>query len=146
MFDSNPAAAAASPSYKLEFLAGDRALVTFTDSSRPPLQTVLDAAQYHQIERVQAQKAAAETLDSEIDAFFKPLIEASEKYAAAHAATEDPAFKLVLQEPTEGTADDPGVVINLEKDTVILRMIQAGDTSRLIWVGDQLELRALPTN
>ena len=96
----------------------------------------------HQIEEYFEQEQAAEVFNQAVAEFFAPLTEAAEQHRDQVAQGIDPAFLLVVEEGQAGQAARDQVVIALGLDTVILRMLASGDTSRLLWVGDEIEVLA----
>ena len=128
--------------FNTTILAGQRVLVT---GSKKNQQTILDSTEWDCIKVHQAFHLAGDAYDEAVTAFFAPIIEAAEKADAALAESlpkRDDAFVIVLSEGTEGVEAVEPEVIQLGRDAAILRMIESGDTSRLIWVGDTIEITA----
>ena len=128
--------------FNTTILAGQRVLVT---GSKKNQQTILDSTEWDSVKAHQAYHLAGEAFDEAVTAFFAPIIEAAEKADAALAESlpkRDDAFVIVLSEGTEGVEAVEPEVIQLGRDAAILRMIESGDTSRLIWVGDTIEITA----
>ena len=128
--------------FNLTMLAGDRALVT---GSKKAQRCVLDASQWIQIKQHQARIEAEEVFDATVEEFYKPLTEAAGEYESrlGQIVKADPAFEYVLQPGAEGTEKTSREVYYLNNASAILRMIESGDTSRLIWVNDQILVTAL---
>ena len=128
--------------FDLTMLAGGQALVT---GSKPKQHCVLDASQWIQIKQHQARIEAEEVFDATVEEFYKPLTEAAGEYESrlGQIMKADPAFEYVIQPGAEGTEKTSREVYYLDDASVILRMIESGDTSRLIWVGDQILITAL---
>ena len=128
--------------FNLTMLAGDQALVT---GSKKAQRCVLDASQWIQIKQHQARIEAEEVFDATVEEFYKPLTEAAGEYESrlGQIMKADPAFDYVIQPGAEGTEETSRVVYYLDNASAILRMIESGDTSRLIWVGDQILITAL---
>lgn len=123
-------------------LAGQRVLVT---GSKKNQQTILDSTEWDSIKAHQAYHLAGEAYDEAVTAFFAPIVEAAEKANAALAESlpkRDDAFVIVLSEGTEGVEEVEPEVIQLGRDAAILRMIEEGNTDRLVWVGDTIEITA----
>ena len=123
-------------------LAGQRVLVT---GSKKNQQTILDSTEWDSIKAHQAFHLAGDAFDEAVTAFFAPIVEAAEKANTALAESlpkRDDAFVIVLSEGTEGVEEVEPEVIQLGRDAAILRMIESGDTSRLVWVGDAIEITA----
>lgn len=126
-------------------LAGDRILVHGNDLNGTAHQVILDAAEYNALRREQALKQAAGTFDAKVEEFFAPLTEAAEEVEAAKKFTPDPAFYIVEQEHEVGAPHQHEVLRSLTKDTAVLRLIEQGNTARLLWVGDTIEVLAQST-
>ena len=128
--------------FDLTMLAGGQALVT---GSKPKQHCVLDASQWIQIKQHQARIEAEEVFDATVEEFYKPLTEAAGEYESrlGQIMKADPAFEYVIQPGAEGTEKTSREVYYLDDASAILRMIESGDTSRLIWVGDQILITAL---
>lgn len=128
-------------SFKTQALTGNRVLVTEGKAGNGR-QTVLDGSQWAEIQAVQSYNEADATFNETVAEFFAPITAAAE---AANKAIEVPSDELtfiVLSEGTEGVATVPAHVVELTKDSQILRLIESGDTSRLVWVGDELDILA----
>lgn len=128
--------------FNTTILAGRRVLVT---GSKKNQQTILDSAEWDSIKAHQAYHLAGEAYDEAVTAFFAPIVEAAEKANAALAESlpkRDDAFVIVLAEGTEGVEEVEPEVIQLGRDAAILRMIEEGNTDRLVWVGDTIEITA----
>ena len=124
-------------------LSGDRVLVTGTDEAGESRKVILDAAEFNTYWTNDLTKKAAEEFDRAVEAFFAPLTDAAEKVEAAVKTQHDPAFYVVVQEGTPGTTEQHEILHKLGKDTVVLRMLHEGNTARLLWVGDSIEVLAL---
>lgn len=114
-------------------LAGNRFLIEGVDEVGAPRSVILDGSAFKEILREEGAKFAGEEFDQAIADFFKPLTEASDALKEAQAPQVDPAFLYVLQEEVPSTEGTSGILLALDKDTVVLRMIHDGDYSRLIW-------------
>ena len=123
-------------------LAGARALVS---GSAPDEKCILSTAGWDAVKHQLAHKAAEDFYDARAKEFFAPIVEASEAANDLIESTlpkEDDAYVLKLQEPVEGTKAQDGVAIVLDHDAAVLKMIESGNTSRLIWVGSTIEITA----
>ena len=128
--------------FNTTILAGQRVLVT---GSKKNQQTILDSTEWDSIKAHQAFHLAGDAFDEAVTAFFAPIVEAAEKANAALAESlpkRDDAFVIVLSEGTEGAEEVEPEVIQLGRDAAILRMIEEGNTDRLVWVGDTIEFTA----
>ena len=129
-------------SFNLTMLAGNQALITGDKSKQ---RCVLDATQWIQIKQHQARIKAEEVFDATVEEFYKPLTEAAGEYESrlGQIVKADPAFEYVLQPGAEGTEKTSREVYYLDNASAILRMIESGNTDRLIWVNDQILITAL---
>lgn len=118
--------------FNTKALAGDRLLVT----GNPGQQTILCVQQWNTIKREQGKSALLADFDAEIEGFFAPLLAAQEKLEKAMVPVIDPAFTIVVNEGKEQQGAEPAVVIELDNDSAIARLIETGQLDRLIWVGD----------
>ena len=128
--------------FNTTILAGQRVLVT---GSKKNQQTILDSTEWDSIKAHQAFHLAGDAFDEAVTAFFAPIVEAAEKANAALAESlpkRDDAFVIVLSEGTESVEEVEPEVIQLGRDAAILRMIEEGNTDRLVWVGDTIEITA----
>ena len=128
--------------FNTTILAGQRVLVT---GSKKNQQTILDSTEWDSIKAHQAFHLAGDAFDEAVTAFFAPIVEAAEKANASLAESlpkRDDAFVIVLSEGTEGVEEVEPEVIQLGRDAAILRMIEEGNTDRLVWVGDTIEITA----
>ena len=127
-------------SFTVTYLAGDRALV-----QEDTHQIILDAEEYLAMKLHQEKTGLIAQYDQSVADFFKPLTDMADKIKSVEEQRNriDPDFHFVLAEGTEGEEPVRREVYRLEKDTVILRLIEEGRTERLIWIGDQLEILAL---
>ena len=124
-------------------LAGSRALVQGTDEGE---STILLTIEYDELKGNTALKEAEADFGAKVKEFFAPVVEASEAFEQAKKAAltvNDPAFRVVVQEAIEATAGQRERVHILGRDTAILRLIDSGDTSRLLWVNGAIEITEL---
>lgn len=127
-------------------LTGERVLVRGTDLTGKDGETVLDSSQWNEVNRHRNVAEAGKDFDAEVDNFFAPLLRAAEKFETAREGRdEDPIAKFVLHEGTPSVQGREEIAVHLNKDSIVLRLIERGDTDRLVWVGDSLEvLEVLP--
>ena len=123
-------------------LAGGRTLVTGQDDNLVQHSAILDSTQWNEIKEQQQRVAAGKEMDDAIRAFYSPLTEAAEKLKAK-VTPVDEAFFVEVAEAVPAVEGKAGMQIALTRDSVILRLLESGDTSRLIWVGDTIEILAL---
>lgn len=125
-------------------LVGERVLVKGTDIAGTSGSTVLDGSQWAELNAHKALNKATEAYDDAVEEFFAPLVEAAEQMKQAIAKPTDSIGFVVLDEGTEGETFRPRQVVELTRDSVILRIIESGDTTRLVWVDGDLEVTAAP--
>ena len=123
-------------------LAGDRVLVQGPNGE----QCILDADQFNELKKHQAFDAAAEEFDQVVDEFFAPMLDAisliQDKLNATEIRTDDP-YVLVMEPEVQGAEGRPAKTVYLEHDTAVLRMLDAGQEDRLIWIGsDHIDILA----
>lgn len=124
-------------------LAGSRALVQGTDEGE---STILFTMEYDELKGNTALQEAEADFGAKVKEFFAPVVEASEAFEQAKKAAltvNDPAFRVVVQEAIEATAGQRERVHILSRDSAILRLIESGDTSRLLWVNGTIEITEL---
>ena len=124
-------------------LAGARALVQGTDEGE---STILYTGEFDELKGNTALEEAEADFGAKVKEFFAPVVEASEAFEQAKKAAltvNDPAFRVVVQEAIEATAGQTERVLIVQRDTAILRLIESGDTSRLIWVNGDIEITEL---
>lgn len=121
-------------------LVGSRVLVSGTDVRGTDGQTILDSTQWDEVNSNSAFDKATAGFEAAVQAFFAPLTKASEEFEAQAKPQMDPASYVVLQERVEGVAPQAEQLLKLNHDSVVLRLIGQGDLSRLIWVGESLEV------
>ena len=129
--------------FNITRLAGERALVQGTDEGET---AILDTFEFDLLKGNPALKEAEADYDAKVKEFFAPVTEASEAFEQAKKAAltvNDPAFRVVVQEAIEATAGQAERVHILGRDAAILRLIESGDTSRLLWVNGAIEITAL---
>lgn len=120
-------------------LAGDRALVT--DGGKR--STVLNVADWNEAQRRLALVDATEEFNAEVAEFYFTLTEAAERVNAVQAKAIDPNQFVVINEGVEGEQHVCAEVIDLSYDGQIARLINEGNTDRLVWVGnDSIEILA----
>ena len=129
--------------FNITRLAGERALVQGTDEGET---AILWTGEFDRLTGNTALKDAEADFGAKVKEFFAPVVEASEAFEQAKKAAltvNDPAFRVVVQEAIEATAGQAERVHILGPDAAILRLIESGDTSRLLWVNGAIEITAL---
>lgn len=125
-------------------LANERVLVRGSDVFGTTGETVLDSTQWSEVNSRKEFSQATDEFDKAVQEFFKPLTEAAEKASKKLEKPTDSMSYVVLQEGTEGVQAQPAQLIKLTRDSVILRILESGDTDRLCWVMDNLEVLEQP--
>lgn len=132
--------------FKVQTLAGQAAVISGTDINGITGQCVVSTYQWDHLKKDLAVRAAHEEFDAAASEFYAPLEAATDALIEAqkqhNADTIDPAFEIVLEEGTEAVAATRRKAIKLDRDTVLLRLIDDGQGDRLIWVNDCLEILA----
>jgi hypothetical protein len=123
-------------------LVNNRAQVKGTDIVGVSGSTVVDTTQWDDINANSAFSQAVETFDAAVKEFYAPLEAAQEKLDQLRNKPVDSTGYVVLSEAVEGQVAQAERIIKLTKDSVILRLIEQGAQSRLVWVGDDLEVLA----
>lgn len=119
-------------------LTNERVLVEGQDIRGVQGQQILDASQWLELGARKAVSQAQDAFDAAVEEFFKPLTEAAEKASNAVKRPTDSIDYVVLEEAEEGKPAKPGVLVKLHAHSVILRILESGNTDRLRWVGDEL--------
>lgn len=134
-------------SFSITRLVNHRVLVTGTDTFDVSGKVTLDSSQWDEIKANTQYSEALDAFDAAVESFFAPLVEAAEaaEKAAPVAVPVDPMSYVVLNEEVEGVQAQPAQLIHLNADSIVLRLIEFGDTDRLVWVDGRLEvLEQLP--
>ena len=129
--------------FNITRLAEERALVQGTDEGET---AILWTGEFDRLKGNTALKEAEADFGAKVKEFFAPVVEASDAFEQAKKAAltvNDPAFRVVVQEAIEATAGQVEQVRILGRDAAILRLIESGDTSRLLWVNGAIEITAL---
>ena len=119
-------------------LSGQRALVQDTSGTH---QAILDTAQWDEIKHRLAHDDAEKDFGAAVEEFFKPLEEAI-NLAEEKLPKTDPAFTVEIAPAVDSVEGAPAVTFVLNHDSAVLRILESGDHSRLIWVGDTIEILA----
>lgn len=120
--------------FSLTPLANHRVLVEGEDRHGNSHSVILNGREYDEIAAMENVLHAGQAFDQAVEDFFAPLTDAAAVYEDAAAPVVDPAFIYVVE---EGSAGEPSVereVLGLEHDTAVLRLINTGDTERLLWI------------
>lgn len=121
-------------------LTGNRVLVRGTDITGASGECTLDASQWNELSVRDEVSRAQEAFDAAVEEFFEPIIKAADKAKSAIERPDDPTSYVVLDEGQEGQPHRARHLVRLTRDSVVLRLIDEGNTDRLIWVNGELEV------
>jgi hypothetical protein len=122
-------------SFAVQYMLGGEAHVSGTDSKNNGGSTVLDATQWLDVQADSRYSTAKADFDSKMEAFFAPVLEAAKALdEAATPAKLDPIEYVVLNEGVEAVPGQEKEILELTKDSIVLRLIDMDDTDRLVWV------------
>lgn len=127
-------------SFSIKRLTGHRAVVSGKDSAGTEGTCVVDTYQWDSINAHDKQHVADELFGAVVEKFFSPITAAAEKLSQAVADVADEDEFVVLHEAVEAQPGRPADVVRLTRDSMILRFVESGNTDRLVWVGDELEI------
>jgi hypothetical protein len=130
--------------FSTQALVGQRVLVRGTDNFGVDGSTVVSSAQWDDVNAHRQADAAGAEFDAAVEAFFAPLTAAADALKNNVSKPEDSASFVVLHEGTEPVVGEEAHVVRLNRDSIILRLIEQGDTSRLVWVDGELEILEVP--
>ena len=135
-------------SFSTQRLVNSRVLVTGTDKAGTDGTTTLDSTQWDEVNANSLYSKAVDEFDAAVDEFFKPLLDAADKASAAKVTKpDDPSSYVVLNEAVDSVEGRPAQLVHLNSDSIVLRLIEEGNTDRLVWVEGSLEvLEAQPTS
>ena len=121
--------------FNITKLAGHKLLVT-GDANQA---VVLDTTEWDGVAAIVAKHDAQHAYDTAVEEFFAPLQGAADKLekAGLDSTLQDPAFVVTLHDEVEGTESKDAVQMILSNEATIVRLLLAGDFSRLVWVGDK---------
>ena len=122
--------------FTVQTMLGSEALVSGTDSMGQSGKTVVSTRQWDELKAMKNFSSAEADFDKAVEEFFAPLLEAAEAAAEAVNKPKDPAEYVVLTEEVEGVEHVPAQIIELSKDSMVLRLIEEGTTDRLIWLSE----------
>jgi hypothetical protein len=125
-------------------LVNSRVRVTGTDIEGTDGVQVLDSIEWDEVNQHRQFHSATKEFDAAVEAHFATITEAAEKLAeASQSPAADPMTFIVFNEEVPGVKGRQAVVRHFHNpDTVILRVLESGDHSRLVWVDGRLELLA----
>ena len=96
-------------------------------------RTILDGRGFAEIKQHEAVDMAEKDYDQKVRDFFAPLTDAAYALEDAARPTIDPAFIYIVDEGVESVEGKPATIIELDEDTVILRLLEQGNVARLQW-------------
>lgn len=124
-------------------LVGARAVVKGDDVNGVFGSTTLDTTEWDEVNADRKFSQAKDDFDAAVEAFFAPITNAAEQLnKMAEQPEVDPATYVVIDEGSAGSPSKPKILHHLSRDSVILRLVEQGETSRLVWVNDELEILA----
>lgn len=123
--------------FTVQTMLGGTALVAGTDITGKSGQTIVSTVQWNELTgRDNFSKATAD-FDAAVEKFFAPLEKAAKKAKKAlERPSQDPSEYIVLKEAVKGRESQPAEVVALNRDSIILRLIEEGQTDRLVWVDE----------
>lgn len=123
--------------FQVQNMLGNKALVSGTDLAGNEGKTIVDTTQWDELRARKNFTSAKADFDAAVEEFFAPITEAAEALEkAVETKAPDAAAYIVLSEEVEGVAHQPRKVVALSQDSIVLRMIEEGNTDRLIWVDE----------
>jgi hypothetical protein len=124
-------------------LVNERVLVSGTDQFGAEGKTVLNSAEWTEVNKRKDFDQAKSAFDAAVEEFFAPLTDAADALnnAVAPKPTDSMSY-VVLTEGNPGTPATQEVLVKLSRDSVILRLIESGNYDRLVWVDGELEVLA----
>ena len=124
--------------FQVQTMIGNEALVSGTDKLGNTGKMVVSTTQWDELKSRKNFSSAKEDFDKAVEEFFKPLTKAAKKAQKKLAASQeqDPISYVVIDEGVEGVEAQPRQLMQLSRDSIVLRLIEEGDTDRLVWVDD----------
>lgn len=122
-------------------LADSQALISGTDRFSVSGQMVVSTAQWDDIKNNKLFHKATEAFDDQVQEFFKDILDAAAEVQAVldgSKKAQDPNEFVVFSEGTEGVAAVEPEIRRLSHDSQVLRLIEEGNSDRLLWVHDEL--------
>ncbi len=124
-------------SFVVQHMLGAQALVSGADRLGNEGKTIVSTVQWDELKERKNFSSATEDFDTAVEEFFAPLKEASEKIEKALAPKEKDSLEfVVLKKGVEAVEGERDQIVELTKDSIILRLIEEGNTDRLIWVDE----------
>lgn len=126
-------------------LIGSRVLVRGTDVTGTAGELVLDTTQWDELNQHKAIDAATAEFEAAVEEFFAPLTKVAEALGKKMERPTDSLDYVVVSEGVEHVAGQPAHVVQLNQDSKVLRLLEAGNDSRLVWVMGTLEILDVDT-
>ena len=124
-------------SFIVQNMLGAQALVSGTDHLGNEGKTIVSTTQWDELKARTGFSVATEDFDAAVLEFFAPLTEAAKKLGASvERKKQDPTEYVVIKNGVEAVAGEPNEVVGLTRDSIILRLIEEGNTDRLVWVDE----------
>jgi hypothetical protein len=123
-------------------LVGDRAIVKGTDVFGVEGSVTVFTTQWDEVNANTAYDQATEAFEAAVEEFFAPLTKAAEAMHQSVSRPTDSIGYVVLREGQAAVPAQSEHIVKLNRDSVILRLVEQGDFDRLVWVGDELEVLA----
>ena len=121
--------------FTLKYLTGNRVYVYGTNDAGLPHEVVLDGTRLRALQQHHLVDKAGDTYDRTVEEFFAPLTDAAEMLQLMQQPLEaDPAFVYVVKDGVEPVKGVEPEAYKLDHDGAVLRLLEAGDIDRLIWV------------
>lgn len=128
-------------SFTTSKMLNSKVLVSGTDFNGVTGQTVIDSTQWDEVNSHRAYHTAEAEFEQAVENFFAPLTAAAEAMGKKlERPTKDSIDYVVLHDEVEGVKAEPAQIVKLDKSSIILRVIESGDTARLVWVNGELEI------
>ena len=123
-------------SFTIQTMLGNTALVSGTDLAGNTGKQLVSTTQWEDLQARKDFSSATEDYDKAVEKFFAPLVEAGEKVKEAVTRKQDAAEYVVISEGVESVSGQPAQIVQLSKDSMILRFIEEGNTDRLVWIDE----------
>ena len=121
--------------FSLKYLTDNRVYVHGTNDAGMQHETILDGTVLREIHKHYLENKAGKAYDRTVEQFFAPLTDAAGMLQMVQQPLkEDPAFVYVVEEGVEPIKGVEPEAYKLDHDGAVLRLLEAGDIDRLIWV------------
>ena len=121
--------------FTLKYLTDNRVYVYGTNDAGMQHETILDGTVLREIHKHYLEHKAGDAYDRTVEQFFAPLTDAAGMLQMVQQPLkEDPAFVYVVEEGVEPIKGVEPEAYKLDHDGAVLRLLEAGNVDRLIWV------------